>query len=30
MPDEFKVEDVVESYRRYYIGEKKTFCDLEI
>jgi hypothetical protein len=26
MPDEFKVEDVVESYRRYYMGEKKRFA----
>jgi hypothetical protein len=26
MPDEYKVGDVIESYRRYYIGEKKNFC----
>ncbi len=26
MPDECKVDDVVESYRRYYIMEKKDFC----
>ena len=26
MPDEYKVMDVVESYRNYYIGAKKDFC----
>lgn len=26
MPDEYKVEDVVESYRNYYIGAKKEFA----
>jgi hypothetical protein len=26
MPDECKVSDVVESYRRYYIMEKRDFC----
>jgi hypothetical protein len=26
MPDEYKVESVVESYRNYYIGAKKDFC----
>ena len=26
MPDEFKVKDVVESYRNYYMGAKKTFA----
>jgi hypothetical protein len=26
MPDEYKVIDVVESYRNYYIGAKKNFC----
>jgi hypothetical protein len=26
MPEECKVDDVVESYRRYYIMEKKDFC----
>ena len=25
MPDEYKVEDVVESYRNYYMGPKKSF-----
>lgn len=25
MPDEYKVEDVVQSYRNYYIGEKASF-----
>ena len=27
MPDECKTDDVVESYRRYYIMEKKSFCN---
>ena len=26
MPDEFKVEDVIQSYRNYYIGAKKDFA----
>jgi hypothetical protein len=26
MPDEYKVEDVVESYRNYYMGEKSGFA----
>jgi hypothetical protein len=26
MPDEYKVESVVESYRNYYVGAKKDFC----
>jgi hypothetical protein len=26
MPDEYKVEDVIESYRNYYIGAKKDFA----
>ena len=26
MPDEFKVEDVIESYRNYYREAKKQFC----
>jgi hypothetical protein len=26
MPDDFKVEDVIQSYRNYYIGAKKDFC----
>jgi hypothetical protein len=26
MPDEYKVESVIESYRNYYIGAKKDFC----
>ena len=26
MPDEYKVKDVVESYRNYYMGAKKTFA----
>ena len=26
MPDEFKVKDVVESYRRYYVGAKARFA----
>ncbi len=26
MPDECKTDDVVESYRRYYMMEKKSFC----
>lgn len=25
MPDEYKVEDVVQSYRNYYVGEKASF-----
>jgi len=25
MPEEYKVDDVIESYRNYYLGEKKTF-----
>jgi len=25
MPEEYKVEDVVQSYRNYYLGEKKSF-----
>ena len=25
MPDEYKVDDVVESYRNYYLGAKKSF-----
>ena len=25
MPDEYKTEDVIESYRKYYLGAKKTF-----
>ena len=25
MPDEYKTEDVIESYRKYYLGVKKTF-----
>ncbi len=27
MPQEFKVNDVVESYRNYYLGAKKHFVD---
>ncbi len=27
MPDECKTDDVVESYRRYYIMEKSSFCN---
>jgi hypothetical protein len=27
MPDEYKVMDVVESYRNYYIGSKKDLCE---
>ena len=27
MPDECKTDDVVESYRRYYIMEKRGFCN---
>ena len=27
MPDQYKVEDVVQSYRNYYLGEKKSFCN---
>jgi hypothetical protein len=27
MPEECKTDDVVESYRRYYIMEKKSFCN---
>jgi hypothetical protein len=26
MPDEYKVESVIESYRNYYVGAKKDFC----
>jgi len=26
MPDEYKVKDVVESYRNYYMGAKKSFA----
>ena len=26
MPDEYKAQSVVESYRNYYIGAKKDFC----
>ena len=26
MPDDFKVDDVIQSYRNYYIGAKKDFC----
>lgn len=26
MPDEYKVDDVIESYRNYYIGAKKEFA----
>lgn len=26
MPDTFKVDDVTQSYRNYYIGAKKDFC----
>lgn len=26
MPDDFKVKDVTESYRNYYIGAKRDFC----
>ena len=26
MPDEYKVMDVIESYRNYYVGAKKDFC----
>ena len=25
MPEEYKTEDVIESYRKYYLGAKKTF-----
>jgi hypothetical protein len=25
MPDEYKVKDVIQSYRNYYIGAKKSF-----
>lgn len=25
MPEEYKTEDVIESYRKYYVGAKKTF-----
>ena len=25
MPDEYKTQDVIESYRKYYLGAKKTF-----
>jgi hypothetical protein len=27
MPDEYKVMDVVESYRNYYMGSKKDLCE---
>ena len=27
MPDEYKVSDVIQSYRNYYIGAKKDFCN---
>lgn len=27
MPEEYKVKDVVESYRNYYLGEKKSFSN---
>jgi hypothetical protein len=27
MPDEYKTEDVIESYRKYYLGAKKTFLN---
>jgi hypothetical protein len=27
MPDQYKVEDVVQSYRNYYLGEKKSICN---
>ena len=27
MPDQYKVEDVVQSYRNYYLGEKKSFSN---
>ena len=26
MPDEFKVSDVIQSYRNYYMGPKRGFC----
>jgi hypothetical protein len=26
MPEEYKVDDVVESYRKYYCGEKRYFA----
>jgi hypothetical protein len=26
MPDQYKVDDFVQSYRNYYIGEKKGFA----
>ena len=26
MPDEYKVGDVIQSYRNYYVGAKKDFC----
>lgn len=26
MPDEYKVKDVVQSYRNYYMGDKRDFC----
>jgi hypothetical protein len=26
MPDEYKVDDVIQSYRNYYVGAKKDFC----
>jgi hypothetical protein len=27
MPDEFKVSDIIQSYRNYYKGAKKDFCN---
>jgi hypothetical protein len=27
MPEQYKVDDVVQSYRNYYLGEKKSFCN---
>jgi hypothetical protein len=27
MPDQYKVDDVVQSYRNYYVGEKKSFSN---
>jgi hypothetical protein len=26
MPDAYKVEDPIQSYRNYYLGDKKDFC----
>ena len=26
MPDEYKGEDSVEAYQKYYMGEKSSFC----